>query len=88
MIIQMNEFHGIGMCDREYVQTICALVPSTLVASFDKTMRVFCFLYLLAKVNFPPFVDDFHLEMEVTLNQEAFVYVLAHSPYFCFRYGV
>jgi hypothetical protein len=37
MIIKMNELHGIDICEREYVQTICALTPSTLATPFDET---------------------------------------------------
>jgi hypothetical protein len=40
-------------------------------------MGVLCLFHSLAKVDLPPFVDDFHLEIEVTLDQKAFVYALA-----------
>ncbi len=33
----------------------------------------------LAQVNLPLFINDFHLEMEVTLDQEAFIFTLACS---------
>jgi hypothetical protein len=44
-------------------------------------MEVFRLLHPPTKVDFPPFVDDFHHEMKVTLNQETFVFVLAPSPH-------
>jgi hypothetical protein len=55
------------ICVREYVQTIRALAPSTHVAPHDKTTRVLHLLHPFAKVDLPPFIDDLHLEMEVTL---------------------
>jgi hypothetical protein len=51
----------------EYVQTIRVLALSTHVAPPDKTTRVLHLLHPFAKVHLPPFVDDLHLEMEVTL---------------------
>jgi hypothetical protein len=48
-------------------------------------MGVFCFLHPLAEVDLPPFVDDFHFMTKVTLNQEAFVSTLAHSPRLSFN---
>ncbi len=65
---------------REYAQVVRALILSTFVAPFDKTMGVLRFLHPLAKVDFPPFVDNFHRETEVILNQDAFVFALARSP--------
>jgi len=44
-------------------------------------MRVLDLLHPPAKVDFPPFVHDFHLEIEVTLNWEIFVFALTHSPH-------
>ncbi len=63
---------------------ICALALSTLIAPYDETMRVFHLLHLLIEVDFPPFVDDFHLETKVTLDQKTFISILAHSPHFSF----
>jgi hypothetical protein len=63
----------------EYIQVIHALVANTLVAPFDEIVRILCLLHPLVKVDFPPFVDDFHLEILVTLNQKAFIFNLAHS---------
>jgi hypothetical protein len=44
-------------------------------------MRILHLLHPPTKVDIPPFVDDFHLEIEVTLNWETFVYALVHSPH-------
>jgi hypothetical protein len=70
--------------EKEYVQKICALVPSTHVAPSDKTTRVFHLLHPFAKVDLPPFVDDFHLEMEVTLDRMEFIFALVCPPCFSF----
>ncbi len=64
----------------EYVWTICALFLNILATPFDKTIKVFCFLHQHVEVDLPFFIDDFHREMEVTLNREAFIYVLAYLP--------
>jgi hypothetical protein len=42
--------------------------------------RVFCLLDLFVELDIPPFIDDFHLEMEVILDWEAFISALVHSP--------
>lgn len=65
----------------EYTWVVRALTPSTSATPFDKTTGVLCFLHPLAKVDLLPFVDNFHREMEVTLNQDAFVFALAHWPH-------
>ncbi len=57
------------------------LAFSTHVAPFDKTMRVFHLLHPFVEVDFPPFVDDFHHETEVTLDRKSFISTLACSPY-------
>jgi hypothetical protein len=69
---------------REYIRTICELAISTLATPFDETMGIFRFFHPFEKVDLPPFVDDFHLKMKVTLNQEAFVFALARSSHFSF----
>ncbi len=46
----------------EYAQTMCALAPNTLVAPLVETIMTLRHLHPLAKVDLPPFVDDFHLE--------------------------
>jgi hypothetical protein len=34
------------------------------------------YLHPLAEVNFPPFVEDFHPEMDLVLDRETFIYAL------------
>jgi hypothetical protein len=36
----------------------------------------------LAKVDLPPFIDDFHKKMDLVLDKEAFIFILTHSPCF------
>jgi hypothetical protein len=55
---------------------------NTLVAPFDEIVKILCLLHPLVEVDFPPFVDDFHLEMTITLDQKAFIFNLAHSSRF------
>jgi hypothetical protein len=43
-------------------------------------MGVLCLSHPFAKVDLPPFVNDFHLKMEVTLDQKTFISTLACSP--------
>jgi len=64
---------------REYVRTIHKLIPSTPIAPFNETMGILRLFHPLVEVDIPPFIDDFHLETEVTLNREAFVFALVHS---------
>ncbi len=45
-------------------------------------MGVLCLLHPLVKVDLPPFVDDFHLEINVTLDRKTFVFALA-CFFFC-----
>jgi hypothetical protein len=65
-------------------QTIPALAPSTHVAPSDKTTRVLHLLHPFAKIDFLPFVDDFHIEMEVTLDRMEFIFALACPSCFSF----
>jgi len=69
----------------EYVRTICALTLSTPAAPFNETIGVLCFLHSLFGVDFPLFVDDFHLEMQTILNWKTFVSALTFSP--CLSFG-
>jgi hypothetical protein len=57
-----------------------ALAPSILAIPFDNTTTTLHLLHPLAEVDLPPFVDDLYLETKVTLDQEAFIFVLARSP--------
>jgi hypothetical protein len=47
-------------------------------------MGVLRLLHPLAKVDLPPFVDDFHPKAKVILDQETFVFVLVHSLHLSF----
>jgi hypothetical protein len=66
----------------EYIQAIYALASSTLVTPFDETTRVFRLFHPFVEVDFLPFVDDFHPEIDVTLDQKTFISALVHSPCF------
>jgi len=83
----------IGLCScNGIIQTVHALALNTPIAPSDETMRVFCLLHLLAKVDFPPFIDDFHLETKVTSNQKNIYLYFGLFTTFFFRwplkYGV
>jgi len=56
-----HAFVHVGEC----IQAIHALAASTFVTPFDKILRIFCLLHPLVEVDFPLFVDDFHLKMTV-----------------------
>jgi hypothetical protein len=47
-------------------------------------MGVLRLFHPLAKVDLPPFVDDFHPKAKVILDQETFVFVLVHSLHLSF----
>jgi hypothetical protein len=66
---------------REYVQTICALTPNTLTTPSNETTGIFYLPHPFVKVDLLPFVNDFHLEMEVTLDRKTFISTLACSPH-------
>jgi len=61
---------------------IHALASSTPIAPFNKTMRVFHLFHLLAEVDLPPFIDDFHLKIKIILNQRTFISALVRPPHF------
>jgi hypothetical protein len=42
-------------------------------------VRILCLLHPLVEVDFSSFVDDFHLEMTIILDQKAFIFNLACS---------
>jgi len=52
----------------EYVEVVHALTLNKPLTPSNETIRLFHLLHPLVKVDFPPFVDDFHLEMEVILD--------------------
>ncbi len=64
----------------DYVQIMCALAPNTLATPLTKTIVAFCHLHPLAKVDLHPFVDNFHLETNLILDREAFIYALTCFP--------
>ncbi len=64
----------------EYVQVVCALAPNTFATPLAKTIVALRHLHPLAKVDLPPFVDDFHLETNLVLDRKAFIYALTCSP--------
>jgi hypothetical protein len=46
-----------------------------------KTIVAFRHLHPLVKVDFPPFVNYFHPEMDLILDREAFISTLTHFPH-------
>jgi hypothetical protein len=64
----------------EYAQTIRALALNTHAAPSNETMGVLCLPHPFVKGDFPPFINDFHLEMEVILDWKTFISTLAYSP--------
>lgn len=48
---------------------------------FDETMATFKPFHPLAKVDFPLFVNDFHLKIEVTSHRKAFIFALTCSSH-------
>jgi hypothetical protein len=68
----------------EYVRIVRTLVSSKLATPSYEITRVLHLFHSFAKVDFPPFVDDFHLETEVTLDWEAFVFALVQLPHLFF----
>jgi hypothetical protein len=64
---------------------MCALVPNILVAPLAKTITTFRHLHPLAKIDLPPFVEDFHLEMDLILDKNTFIYALTRSPCLSFN---
>ncbi len=54
---------------KNYVQTLHALAPNTLPTPLAKTITTLHHLHPLVEVDFPPFVNDFHLEMDLALDK-------------------
>jgi hypothetical protein len=65
----------------EYAQTMRALALSIHVAPLVKTIATFCHLHPLTEVDLPPFVDDFHPNIDIVLDIKAFISALTHSPH-------
>jgi hypothetical protein len=55
--------------------------PLALMWPIPKTITTLHHLHRSTKVDFPLFVNDFHLEMDIVLDQEAFISTLTHSPH-------
>jgi hypothetical protein len=72
-----------GPCScRGIIRTIHELVLNTPV--YDETTKVLRLLHPPAKVDLPLLLNDFHPEIEVTLDQKAFFSTLARSPHLSF----
>lgn len=55
--------------------------PQHFTTPSTETITTLCHLHLLVKVDPPPpFIDNFYLEMDIFLDKEAFICVLACSP--------
>jgi len=67
-----------------YVQTMHALASNIFVALSATTILALRHLHPLAKVNFPPFVNDFHPKMDLVLDKKAFIFIVACFP--CLSY--
>jgi hypothetical protein len=59
---------------------VCALAPNTFTIPLIKAIVTFRHLHSLAEVDFPPFVNDFHLKTNFILDKKAFIFTLARSP--------
>jgi len=64
----------------ECAQTMCALAPNILMAPLIETITALHHLHPLVEVDFPPFVDDFHLETNLIFDREALMFALTHPP--------
>ncbi len=51
----------------------------------EETIRVLCVFDPFIEVDLPPFIDDFHPKIEVTLDGETFIFVLLRSPCLSFN---
>jgi hypothetical protein len=69
-----NTFRGVGL------NNVCIKFEKFRVPS-NETIVTFQPFHPLAKVDFPPFVNDFHLKIEVTSHQKAFIFALTCSPH-------
>ncbi len=69
---------------RKYIRTIHALIASTPITPSNKTTRIFCLFHPFIEVDLLAFVDDFHLETEFILDQNAFIFTFVCSPHLSF----
>jgi hypothetical protein len=44
------------------------------MASSGKTIAALCHLHPLVEVDLPPFIDYFHLKMDLILDRKAFIF--------------
>jgi hypothetical protein len=56
----------------EYVRTMCALAPNTLIAPSTETIVAFRHLHPLVEVDLPPFVNNFHPKTNLVLDRKTF----------------
>jgi hypothetical protein len=70
----------------EYSQAMHAWEFNTLAAPPIKTIVALRHLHPLAKVDLIPFVNDFHLETDLGLDIETFIFVLTHSAIWCMNF--
>jgi len=64
---------------------MCALAPSIFVAPSVETIAALCHFHPLVEVNLFPFVNNFHLKMNLVLDKTTFIYVLTCSPRLSFN---
>ncbi len=62
-----------------------AFAPNSFVAPLAKTIATFHHFHPLVEVDFPPFVNDFHLEIDCILDRNTFIFISTRSP--CFSFG-
>ncbi len=65
---------------KEYARVVRVLAPNTLATPLVETITALCHLHPLVEVDFPQFVNDFHLKMDFVLNKQTFIFVLIRSP--------
>ncbi len=63
----------------EYTRTIHTLVPNTHATPSNQTTWILHLLHPPVEVDIPPFVNDFHPKIKVTLNRHAFISTLVYS---------
>jgi len=68
-----------------YARAVRTLAPSFPTVPLTKTIVALHHLHPLAKVDLPHFVNNFHPEIDLVLDKEAFIYVLTH--FLCFSSG-
>ncbi len=68
----------------DYIQAMHTLAPNTPTTPSAETIMTLCHLHPLVEVDLPPFVEDFHPEMDLVLDRETFIYALTCSPHLSF----